>query len=256
VLAPLMAISFISFHSAFNSELARSISLGALVMALPTLIFSILGIVGSLRSRPILPIPSGARTSVLAKASMVLSVAGYFTSGLVSAAGIFAGILALRTICLGHQHRGQKLAVSAITTAISVIALEFAVPSWDKVSGPDIKGVSALASVSRFVATNGWNLYTNKGSCITWEYLEPRYFITDLPWKASTSQRFQAVTSDGILYVLLDSGFHHDYTGVAYNPNTNRFDTCIRGFKPIGEHWYVWAQPEFWQSADLDARYE
>lgn len=116
---------------------------------------------------------------------------------------------------------------------------------WEKISAPDIRGSAALASVESFVATNGWNMYTNGGG-VLWEYEEHPQYITGLPWSAFATNRFQATTRDGILYVMLDPGWHHDYSGVAYNPHTNRFPDCIRGFKPIGEHWYVWCQPEFW----------
>ena len=42
--------------------------------------------------------------------------------------------------------------------------------------------------------------------------------------------------------------------GVAYNPCTNRFDTSLAGFSPIGEHWYAWRQPE--DPLKLTQRYE
>src|SRR5262245_37100162 len=113
---------------------------------------------------------------------------------------------------------------------------------WKKVSPPDIQGASALASVDRFIATNGWNMYTNSGA-VLWEYEERPKYITGLPWTAFSTNQFRAISRDGILYVLFDSGFHHDYSGVAYNPHTNRFPDCVRGFKPIGGHWYVWLQP-------------
>lgn len=127
---------------------------------------------------------------------------------------------------------------------------------WLKVSGPDIHDSNALASVSSFIATNGWNMYTNNDHTIYWEELKPKFYISELPWKAWSGKQFQAKTRGGILYVLLGDEFHHDYYGVAYNPNTNRFDECIRGFKPIGGHWYNWAQPEFWYSCPVAGRYE
>jgi hypothetical protein len=108
--------------------------------------------------------------------------------------------------------------------------------------------------VERFTATNGWNMYTNQGG-VLWESLDTNCVIGGLPWKRWSGQQFQALTRNGILFVLLDPGWHHDYSGVAYNPQTNRFPECIRGFKPIGDHWYVWMQPEF-QSAKLKQKYE
>jgi hypothetical protein len=60
-----------------------------------------------------------------------------------------------------------------------------------------------------------------------------------------TNRQYQALTRDGILYVLTEEGWHHEYGGVAYNPHTNRFPWTVRCFKPVGAHWYVWWQPEF-----------
>ena len=45
-------------------------------------------------------------------------------------------------------------------------------------------------------------------------------------------------------------------TESAYNPNTNHFPEWIKKFKPIGGHWYVWAQPESWGSRETDGHYE
>ncbi len=128
--------------------------------------------------------------------------------------------------------------------------------TWERVSAPDISGSNALASVSRFIATNSWNTYAETNFDIFWEDLEPKRYISDLPWKAWSGQSFQAYSREGILYVLRGDAFHHDYFGVAFNPNTNHFPDWIRSFKPIGHHWYAWAQPEFWYSGTTRGRYE
>jgi hypothetical protein len=129
--------------------------------------------------------------------------------------------------------------------------------TWEKVSAPDIHGSNALASVFSFIATNGWDTHARQtNDLIFWADEERRLYISGLPWKKWSGQSFPALTSRGILYVLLGDAFHGDYYGVAYNPNTNHFPEWIRGFKPIGGHWYVWAQPEFWYSAKTDGRYE
>jgi hypothetical protein len=142
--------------------------------------------------------------------------------------------------------------------AFSLVAMIFAgcTPTWQKTSGPDIQGTNGLASVMSFVATHGWNMHSETNKYIFWEESEPTFYIADLPWKKWRGQRFQALTKQGILYVLVGDEFHNDYYGVAYNPNTNHFPEWIRGFEPIGDHWYVWEQPEFWYTTITDGRYE
>ncbi len=129
-------------------------------------------------------------------------------------------------------------------------------PKWRRTPRPDIKGSNALASVSSFIATNGWDMFTNKEETLDWEDLEPKTYITGLPWKKWSGKQFQAKTSGGILYVLLGDEFHHDYYGIAYNPTTNHFPQYVRRFRPVGDHWYVWAQPEFWYTDTTEGRYE
>jgi hypothetical protein len=112
---------------------------------------------------------------------------------------------------------------------------------WDEVPAPTLRGTAALASVQAFVATNGWNMQTGR---LLFTYgLEKVQPIRGLPWKAIKDREFSALTHGGILYIML-SGFHHDCSGVAFNPSTNRFPSSISGFKPIGDHWYVWKQTE------------
>jgi len=112
---------------------------------------------------------------------------------------------------------------------------------WDEVPPPTITGSTAMASVDAFIATNGWNMQT--GSLGAFVFVEKRQRIRGLPWQAIRDREFQAVTHDGVLYVIL-KGWHHNYSGVAYNPKTNVFPRGIVGFKPLRDHWYVWAQPE------------
>ena len=142
--------------------------------------------------------------------------------------------------------------------ALLLVAMTFVgcTPTWKKTPAPDIHGTNSLASAMSFITTNGWNTYAETNYDIFWEDLEPKFYISDLPWKKWSGQRFQALNREGILYVLLGDEFHHDYYGVAYNPNTNHFPEWIREFKPIGSHWYAWAQPEFWDSATTRGRYE
>lgn len=126
---------------------------------------------------------------------------------------------------------------------------------WDHVvSSPNITGPEAMAGVSKFIAAYGWNMSTNEDDLWSWEDLNPCY-IHDLPWKKYKDQQFQALTCNGILYVLSNPGWHHDYAGVAYNPTTNQFPARMDGFKPIGGHWYVWCNLEFHPS-DLPKKYE
>lgn len=122
---------------------------------------------------------------------------------------------------------------------------------WDSISPPDIKTPVALAAVEAFVATNGWNM----------QPIGPVFeggagrMIRGLPWKKLKAGEFPALSQGGVLYVLTNPGWHHDSAGVAYNPQTNNFGPNIRGFKPIGDHWYVWIQPEF-QSLTFIQQYE
>ena len=125
---------------------------------------------------------------------------------------------------------------------------------WDDTPAPDIKGVNAMAGVSEFIAANGWNMCTNDTDLSSWEDLKPHY-IHNLPWVRYKDRQFQALTFNGVLYVLSNSGWHHDYGGVAYIPTTNNFPAIIDGFKPIGGHWYVWCNLEF-QRNDLPRIYE
>ncbi len=112
---------------------------------------------------------------------------------------------------------------------------------WDEVPAPTVTGSNALAAVQAFISTNGWNMETNGLRVVDGsDRLKP---IRSLPWEAIKDREFNAVTYKGVLYVLL-KGWHHNLSGVAYNPQTNTFAPDIRGFKPIGEHWYAWAQPE------------
>jgi hypothetical protein len=122
---------------------------------------------------------------------------------------------------------------------------------WDEVPAPTSVGTNAMASVQAFVATNGWNMQT-AGVLFTYGIGQPSS-IRGLPWEAIREREFQAVTHGGILYVVL-TAWVHDCNGVAYNPKTNGFPSTISGFKPIGQHWYAWAQRE--PEMPLTQRYE
>jgi hypothetical protein len=124
---------------------------------------------------------------------------------------------------------------------------------WDEVPAPTSTGSNAMAAVQEFVAANGWNMETNRSLFFDDPYhsdhIKP---IRGLPWKAIKDREFDALTHQGVLYVLL-SGWHHNLNGIAYNPNTNTF-AYVSGFQPIGQHWYVWAQPE--DPVTLKQKYE
>lgn len=147
-----------------------------------------------------------------------------------------------------------------LTTAVTVLAalaavfLVGCVDKWDSASPPNIQGASSMSGVADFIAKNGWNMCTNSDYLANWDNLTPRQ-ITGLPWKRCKDKQFWAVTSDGILYVLSAPGWHGDYGGVAYNPKTNSFPASVEGFKPLGNHWYVWCSLEF-PPPNLPKRYE
>ena len=112
---------------------------------------------------------------------------------------------------------------------------------WDEVPPPTLTGSVALATVTAFVLTNGWNMQTGKLEDLSFAY-EARP-IRGLPWAAIREREFPALTHKGVLYVML-TGFHHSIAGVAYNPQTNTFAPAIESFKPLRDHWYVWNHPE------------
>lgn len=149
-----------------------------------------------------------------------------------------------------HLHR---MKVAALLFPFGGLLLAGCSRHWDALSAPDIQGTNAMAVVERFIATNGWNMQSNGPPFETagkhWQLLD------GLPWKSLHGRAFPALTQNGILYVLSHPGWHHDSAGLAYNPQTNRFGPTIRGFKPVGGHWYVWLQPEF-QSETFTQQYE
>ncbi len=112
---------------------------------------------------------------------------------------------------------------------------------WNEIPAPTMSGSNAMAAVDAFVAANGWDMQ-NDGAIFPVLFSPDKSKpIRGLPWKEIHEREFRAVTHNGILYVEF-TGFHHDSNGVAYNPKTNSFARDIAGFKPIGKHWYVWAQ--------------
>lgn len=122
---------------------------------------------------------------------------------------------------------------------------------WDEVPAPTITGSTALEAVSNFIAANGWNMETNQNPVFTMgATLKP---IHGLPWTVIQNRDFEAMTHGGVLYVVFSCS-HHNCNGVAYNPNTNSFAPVIQGFKPIGQHWYVWAQPDI--QTPMEQEYE
>jgi len=110
---------------------------------------------------------------------------------------------------------------------------------WDEVPPPTLTNASAMASVNAFVATNGWTMQKDGFGPFMW--VTNQKPIRGLPWKEIQDREFRATTHDGILYVRF-TGWHYNDSGVAFNPKTNKFPESILGFKPLENHWYVWAQ--------------
>jgi hypothetical protein len=118
---------------------------------------------------------------------------------------------------------------------------------WDTKPGDYVRDMTAMTEVTRFISSYGWNSSTNEEDLGRWQNIPPHFpfqphYIHDLPWNGLRNQKIQALTNDGILYVLSNPDDWRDSCGgIAYNPQTNRFPAkegiC---FKPIGEHWYVW----------------
>ena len=114
---------------------------------------------------------------------------------------------------------------------------------WHEVPAPTMAGASAMTAVDAFVSSNGWDMQTD--GIVFCDILAPdkSKMIRDLPWTEIHDREFPAVTHDGILYVFF-TGWHHNNHGVAYNPKTNTFARGMAAFKPIGQHWYVWAMTD------------
>jgi len=116
---------------------------------------------------------------------------------------------------------------------------------WDEVPPPTLHGTNSTEGVRAFVAGHGWQMNTNELAFVLWDARKRGIPFIGLPWQAIQHREFRAVTDQGILYVPLRYGPIFEglaCSGVAYNPRTNRFPATLRGFKHIGDHWYVWRQ--------------
>ena len=116
----------------------------------------------------------------------------------------------------------QRTAGRRIAIFLTILAFIGCAPKWEKTRGPDITGSNALASVFSFVATNGWDSYSKTNTYIFWAGDESPHYISGLPWKHMNGQQFPALTSGGVLYVLL-GGYHYDYYGVSIQPKHKPF---------------------------------
>jgi len=112
---------------------------------------------------------------------------------------------------------------------------------WSEFSSSMLTNASAMKNVLNFIESNGWNMATNDifEDSTGANAMKP---IQGLPWPDFKYGEFDAVTSNGILYVFL-TGWNHNFKGIAYNPRTNPFISGMC-FKPIGMHWYIWASGE------------
>lgn len=90
-------------------------------------------------------------------------------------------------------------------TIIAVTILMVGCKRWDSVPGHYVRDTNAMADVSLFIATNGWNSSTNDEDLYHWEDLPPHY-LHDLPWSKLRNQQIQTLTHGGILYVLSNPG--------------------------------------------------
>jgi hypothetical protein len=104
---------------------------------------------------------------------------------------------------------------------------------------PQLSDTNRLVQIRGFIEKHGWEMYDGERFIIGMGVqTQP---IRGLPWMEIAERTFPAVTHDGILYVVL-MGFGPESGGVAWNPSTNRFDSMINGFKPLGGGWYYWKQ--------------
>jgi len=103
---------------------------------------------------------------------------------------------------------------------------------------PQRVGTNRNSGVLKFIDTHGWSMETNSPPLMAMAHTEP---ISGLPWPQISHLTYPAFTYDGVLYVVL-RGFGAESGGVAWNPNTNKFVSTIRGLEPLGEGWCAWRQ--------------
>jgi hypothetical protein len=116
--------------------------------------------------------------------------------------------------------------------------------SWDQIPAPTIRGSNATVGVETFIAEHGWNMLTNATDFLFLITLERRGKpLRGLPWDVLKERTFKAATHQGILYIPLRDHMPMGSSGLAYNPQTNRFHS-VRDYRPIGDHWYVWKQTD------------
>ena len=138
-----------------------------------------------------------------------------------------------------NYNAGYSNAMREIFFKTFLVSPEFGL-RWNDIPAPDFVDSNSMTSVRLFVNTNGWNMDTNEYFYFDSESAKP---IRGLPWYSIKDREFNGITHQGILYVLL-RGWHHNLSGIAFNPNTNKFPDSINGFQPIGAHWYAWGTPE------------
>lgn len=112
---------------------------------------------------------------------------------------------------------------------------------WTEFSATMLTNTDAMEPVLAFIKSNGWNMATSElfGKSTATSHMKS---IRGLPWRYLEDGDFDAITSNGILYVVL-RGWNRRFDGIAYNPGTNAFISSIC-FKPIGMHWYIWVSGE------------
>jgi hypothetical protein len=157
----------------------------------------------------------------------------------------------------------RRIMIPRCFTILAVTMLMVGCSRWDSKPGDYVRDANAMTDVTRFISTYGWNSCTNEEDLGRWENIPPHFpfqphYIHDLPWSGLRNQKIQALTHDGILYVLSNPDDWRDSCGgIAYNPQTNRFPAkegiC---FKPIGEHWYVWDISEVSAMTNMPRIYE
>lgn len=113
---------------------------------------------------------------------------------------------------------------------------------WNEMPPPDVTDSVAMTAVNAFIKMNGWNMASGQLTSLSFQRGRP---LRGIPWECVRTNEFDALTHNGILYVVL-SGWHHNLHGVAYNPNTNVFPDRIQGFVSLTNHWYAWVHPEDW----------
>jgi hypothetical protein len=150
---------------------------------------------------------------------------------------------AIRIIIEAVEKQGQKMGPAERKRLEDLFDKSELFPGWGAawadIPAPSLLDTDGMKAVRQFVGTNGWNMC---GGILQFYPLTDKMKpLKGLPWPELAEREYQAITHEGILYVVLRGGGLW-WNGVAWDPQTNGFPGSIRQRKPLGHDWYVWTQ--------------